>query len=62
MGLSRTDALRAKLDTMLSNGSSDVSDLRIATRREDGKQMSMLVAQLKKDAAALQAFSQEHGG
>jgi hypothetical protein len=57
-----SDALREKLDTMLSNGSSDVSDLRIATRREDRTQMSMLVANLKKDASTLQAFSQEHGG
>ncbi len=57
-----SDALRKKLDGFLSTSSGDVSDLRIAARREDSKQLSMLVPKLKQDASALLAFSQEHGG
>lgn len=56
------DALRNDLDTSLTSAASDVSDLRIATRREQRKDMAMLVAQLKKVASDLQKFSQEHGG
>jgi ABC-type glycerol-3-phosphate transport system substrate-binding protein len=57
-----SDALRKALDTLLTSGSSDVSDLRIAARRQNSKDLATLAAQLKKDASKLQAFSQEHGG
>lgn len=57
-----SDKLRQRLDTLLTKGSGDVSDLRIAMRREQRTQMSALIPELKKDADLLNAFSQEHGG
>jgi hypothetical protein len=57
-----SDKLRKRLDSLLTAASGDVSDLRIATRREHRTEMAALLGALKQDAAGLNAFSQEHGG
>jgi hypothetical protein len=58
---SASDALRKDLDAILSSGASDLSDLRIAARREDRQQLATLSKQLGSVASKLQAFSKDHG-
>jgi len=57
-----SDKLRNGVDALLTSGASDLTDLRIAARRGDTKQMGSLLAELRKLAPKLDSFSKEHGG
>jgi len=57
-----SDKLRSALDTLLTSGLGEVSDIRIAVRRDHPSQLPTLVTALDRVADKLQAFSAEHGG
>jgi hypothetical protein len=58
--LSTSDKLRNGLDPVLSTASSDLTDLRIAARRDDSVQMKRLLQDLVKVASKLDSFSTDH--
>jgi citrate synthase len=57
---SKSDKLRNGLDSLLTSASSDLSDLRIAARRDDSAKMASVAQDLAALAPKLDAFSQEH--
>lgn len=55
-----SDQLRSEVDDLLTAGLGDLSDLRIALRREGGEQVAQLADALKQTAVKLSAFSEAH--
>jgi hypothetical protein len=59
---SAADDLRATLDPLLQSAASDVTDLRIAARRERADALRSAARDLTAVADKLETFAQEHGG
>jgi hypothetical protein len=59
---STSDDLRAALDPLLQSAASDVTDLRIAARRERADALRSAGDDLSKVADRLEKFASEHGG
>ncbi|PZS24712.1 MAG: hypothetical protein DLM58_24000 [Pseudonocardiales bacterium] len=57
----RADQLRASLDTLLSDGSDGLAQLRILARRQDTAGLAAQAHKLTATAAGLAKFAQEHG-
>jgi hypothetical protein len=56
----KADRLRAELDDLLSSALDHVADTRIAVRRGDITELADVAAPLAADAAALEAFIEQH--
>jgi hypothetical protein len=54
------DQLRNTLDKLLTRAASDLTELRIAARRDDSNQMASVVKDLVMLAPKLESFSKEH--
>jgi hypothetical protein len=59
---SAADHLRAALDPLLQSAASDLTELRIAARRERADALRSAARDLTGIADKLEAFAQEHGG
>jgi hypothetical protein len=58
----RSDEVHDELDDLMSDGLDHVREARVAVRRGDGRAAGELLPDLGRDAEALAAFVEEHGG